>query len=215
MGRDIKEKENRRVIKLLNKAEIVLRHLKDPVVKTRMDISGAQDDGEGSPSAYADNKISAGTKKAASFTGKQVWVYSGKTVRHVSKIRKRYSSQAKEGYHSTNEQTVGTEAGAPGRQNSMSVGRADQSPIKKFKIKQKDKIQKKIKILERSQQEVKQFSYAAGKDIKHAVYKVQKPNQQGMKTAGTSAKASGQAVLRAAKAMENTVKNSQKMGSAV
>ena len=215
MGRDIKEKENRRVIKLLNKAEIVLGHLKDPAVKTRMDFSETQDDGGGSSSAYAEDKISAGTKKAASFTGKQVWVYSGKTVRQVSKIRKRYSSQAKEGDHSTNEQTVGTKAGSPGRQDNMSVGRADQSPIKKFKIKQKDKIKKKIKILERSQQEVKQCSYAAGKDIKHAVYKVQKPNQQGMKTAGTSATASGQAVLRAAKSMENTVKNSQKMGRAV
>lgn len=214
MGRDIKEKENRRVIKLLNKAEIVLGHLKDPAVKTRMDFSEAQDDGGGSPSAYADDKISAGTKKAASFTGKQVWVYSGKTVRQVSKIRKRYSSQAKEGDHSTNEQTVGTKAGSPGRQDNMSADRAGQSQIKKFKIKQRDKIKKKIKILERSQQEVKQCSYAAGKDLKHAVYKVQKPNQQGMKT-GTSAKASGQAVLRAAKAMENTVKNSQKMGSAV
>ena len=143
MGRDIKENENRRVIKLLNKAEIVLGHLKDPAVKTRMVISEAQDDGGGSPSAYADDKISAGTKKAASFTGKQVWVYSSKTVRQVSKIRKRYSSQAKEGYHSTNEQTVGTEAGSPGRQDNMSVGRADQSPIKKFKIKQKDKIKEK------------------------------------------------------------------------
>ena len=214
MGRDIKEKENRRVIKLLNKAEIVLGHLKDPAVKTRMDFSEAQDDGGGSPSAYADDKISAGTKKAASFTGKQVWVYSGKTVRQVSKIRKRYSSQAKEGDHSTNEQTVGTKAGSPGRQDNMSADRAGQSQIKKFKIKQRDKIKKKIKILERSQQEVKQCNYAAGKDLKHAVYKVQKPNQQGMKT-GTSAKASGQAVLRAAKAMENTVKNSQKMGSAV
>lgn len=215
MGRDIKEKENRRVIKVLNKAEVVLGHLKDPVVKTRMDASETQDDGGGSPLAYADDKISAGTKKAAGFTGRQVWVYSGKTVRQVSKIRKRYSSQAEEEYHSTNEQTVGTEAGATGRQDNMSVGRADQSPIKKFKIKQKDKIKKNIKVLERSQQEVKQFSYAAGKDIKHAVYQVQKPNQQGMKTAGTSAKASGQAVLRAAKAMENTVKNSQKMRSAV
>ena len=36
-----------------------------------------------------------------------------------------------------------------------------------------------------------------------------------MKTAGTSVSTSGQAVLKAAKAMENTVKNSQKMGSAV
>ena len=215
MGRDIKEKENRRVIKVLNKAEIVLGHLKDPAVKTKMDVSEAQDDGGGSPSAYANNKISAGTKKAAGFTGKQVLVYSGKTVRQVSKICKRYSSQANEGYDSTNEQKVGTKAGLPGRQDNMSADRAGQSQIKKFKIKQKDKIKKKIKILERSQQGVKQFSYAAGKDIKQAVYQVQKPNQRGMKTAGTSVSTSGQAVLRAAKAMENTVKNSQKMGSAL
>ena len=215
MGRDIKEKENRRVIKVLNKAEIVLGHLKDSAVKTKMDVSEAQDDGEGSPPAYANNKISAGTKKAAGFTGKQVLVYSGKTVRQVSKICKRYSSQANEGYHSINEQTVGTKAGLPVRQDNMSADWAGQPQIKKFKIKQKDKMKKKIKILERSQQGVKQFSYAARKDIKQAIYQVQKPNQQGMKTAGTSVSTSGQAVLKAAKAMENTVKNSQKMGSAV
>ena len=214
MGRDIKEKENRRVIKLLNKAEIVLEHLKDPAVKTRMDISGAQADGEGSPSAYVNDKISAVTKKAIGFTGKQVWTYSGKTVRQVSNIRKKYLSQAKREDHSTNEQIVGTKAGPPGRQDNISADRTGQSQIKKFKIKQKDKIKNKIKILERSQQGVKQFSYAAGKDIKQAVYH-QKPNQRGMKTAGTSVSTSSQAVLRAAKAMENTVKNSQKMGNAV
>ncbi|GAA0273873.1 hypothetical protein GCM10008922_35500 [Faecalicatena contorta] len=142
MGRDIKEKENRRVIKVLNKAEIVLGHLKDSAVKTKMDVSEAQDDGEGSPPAYANNKISAGTKKAAGFTGKQVLVYSGKTVRQVSKICKRYSSQANEGYHSTNEQTVGTKAGLPVRQDNMSADWAGQPQIKKFKIKQKDKMKK-------------------------------------------------------------------------
>ncbi len=46
MGRDIKEKESRKDIKLLNKAEIVSGHLKDPAVKTKMDVSEAQDDDE-------------------------------------------------------------------------------------------------------------------------------------------------------------------------
>ena len=51
-------------------------------------------------------------------------------------------SQANEGYHSTNEQTVGTKAGLPVRQDNMSADWAGQPQIKKFKIKQKDKMKK-------------------------------------------------------------------------
>ena len=65
MGRDVKEKESRKDIKLLNKAEIVSGHLKDSVVKTKMDVSEAQDEDRTCPSTYAGEKFSAGTKKVA------------------------------------------------------------------------------------------------------------------------------------------------------
>ena len=215
MGRDVKEKESRKDIKLLNKAEIVSGHLKDSVVKTRMDVSEAQDEDRTCPSTYAGEKFSAGTKKVADFTGKQIWAQSEKTVQRVSKIRRGFSSRKHEAHYSTNEQTFGAENGTPDRQDDMLTGRDMQSQIKNFEIKQKDKIEKEIKTLRRSQQEVKQFSYSAGKDIKQVVYPVQKPYQQERKIAQTSARASGQNVLRAAKDMDKTVKNSRKMGSSI
>lgn len=215
MGRDVKEKENRKGIKLLNKAEIVSGHLKDSVVKTKMDVSEAQDEDRTSPSTYAGEKFSAGTKKAADFTGKQIWVQSEKTVQRVSKIRNGLSKRVQKAKYSTNEQTFEAENRTPDRQDDIITDRAGQPPIKNFEIKEKEKIEKKIKTLGNSQQDSKQFSYSAGKEVKQAVYPIQKPYQQERKIAQTSARASGQTVLRAAKDMDKTLKNSRKMGSSI
>ena len=78
----------------MNKAEIVSGHLKDSVVKTRMDVSEAQDEDRTCPSTYAGEKFSAGTKKVADFTGKQDLGYKAKKTvanRVSEKLRRGFS----------------------------------------------------------------------------------------------------------------------------
>lgn len=209
MGR-IKTRESTKDIKVLDKAAVVSERMKTALVRSKDQAENLMDDGQISPSEYAEDKI----RYAAEDVTDQVWheVFD-QTKKAIEKGKEAHREHRNEKRIHKNEERVRRyeeelRRGAPSRTPREEAARqAARQNTEATRTSIRRRRNQTIKSAERTERTIKQSARSAGKGTAKAA-------QRSVKTTKTAIKTTQQAAKMAQKTAQATVKASQKAAQA-
>lgn len=216
MGR-IKTRESVKDIKILDKAAVVSERMKTALVRSKDQAENLMDDGQISPSEYAEDKI----RYAAEDVTDQVWhEVSGQTKKAIEKGKEAHRERRNEKRIHKNEERVRRyeeepRRGAPSRTPREEAARqAARQNTEATRTSIRSRRNQTIKSAERTERTIKQSARSAGKQTvkagakgtvkstEKAVKTAEKTSKAAIKTAEATAKATQKAAAAAAKAAQ-------------
>ena len=216
MGR-IKTRESTKDIKVLDKAAVVSEHMKTALVRSKDQAENLMDDGQISPSEYAEDKI----RYAAEDVTDQVWhEVSGQTKKAIEKGKEAHREHRNEKRIRKNEERVrryeeDLRRGTPSRTPREDAARqAARQNTEAARTSIRSRRNQTIKSAERTERTIKQSARSAGKQTvkagakgtvkstERAVKTAEKTSKAAIKTAEATAKATQKAAAAAAKAAQ-------------
>ena len=216
MGR-IKTRESVKDIKILDKAAVASERMKTALVRSKDQAENLMDDGQISPSEYAEDKI----RYAAEDVTDQVWhEVSGQTKKAIEKGKKAHREHRNEKRIHKNEERVRRyeeelRRGAPSRTPREEAARqAARQNTEATRTSIRSRRNQTIKSAERTERTIKQSARSAGKQTvkagakgtvkstEKAVKTAEKTSKAAIKTAEATAKATQKAAAAAAKAAQ-------------
>ena len=216
MGR-IKTRESVKDIKILDKAAVVSERMKTALVRSKDQAENLMDDGQISPSEYAEDKI----RYAAEDVTDQVWhEVSGQTKKAIEKGKEAHREHRNEKRIHKNEERVRRYEeelcrGAPSRTPREEAARqAARQNTEATRTSIRSRRNQTIKSAERTERTIKQSARSAGKQTvkagakgtvkstERAVKTAEKTSKAAIKTAEATAKATQKAAAAAAKAAQ-------------
>ena len=216
MGR-IKTRESTKDIKVLDKAAVVSEHMKTALVRSKDQAENLMDDGQISPSEYAEDKI----RYAAEDVTDQVWnEVSGQTKKVIERGKEAHRERRNEKRIQKNEERVRRyeeelRRGAPSRTPREEAARqAARQNTEDTRTSIRSRRNQTIKSAERTERTIKQSARSAGKQTvkagakgtvkstERAVKTAEKTSKAAIKTAEATAKATQKAAAAAAKAAQ-------------
>ena len=216
MGR-IKTRESVKDIKILDKAAVVSERMKTALVRSKDQAENLMDDGQISPSEYAEDKI----RYAAEDVTDQVWhEVSGQTKKAIEKGKEAHREHRNEKRIHKNEERVRRyeeelRRGAPSRTPREEAARqAARQNTEATRTSIRSRRNQTIKSAERTERTIKQSARSAGKQTvkagakgtvkstERAVKTAEKTSKAAIKTAEATAKATQKAAAAAAKAAQ-------------
>ena len=216
MGR-IKTRESVKDIKILDKAAVVSERMKTALVRSKDQAENLMDDGQISPSEYAEDKI----RYAAEDVTDQVWhEVSGQTKKAIEKGKEAHREHRNEKRIHKNEERVRRyeeelRRGAPSRTPREEAARqAARQNTEATRTSIRSRRNQTIKSAERTERTIKQSARSAGrqtvkagakgtvKSTERAVKTAEKTSKVAIKTAEATAKATQKAAAAAAKAAQ-------------
>ena len=216
MGR-IKTRESTKDIKVLDKAAVVSERMKTALVRSKDQAENLMDDGQISPSEYAEDKI----RYAAEDVTDQVWhEVSGQTKKAIEKGKEAHREHRNEKRIHKNEERVRRyeeelRRGAPSRTPREDAARqAARQNTEATRTSIRSRRNQTIKSAERTERTIKQSARSAGKQTvkagakgtvkstERAVKTAEKTSKAAIKTAEATAKATQKAAAAAAKAAQ-------------
>ena len=214
LGR-IKTRESVKDIKVLDKAAVVSERMKTALVRSKDQAENLMDDGQISPSEYAEDKI----RYAAEDVTDQVWhEVSGQTKKAIEKGKEAHREHRNEKRIHKNEERVRRyeeelRRGAPSRTPREEAARqAARQNTEATRTSIRSRRNQTIKSAERTERTIKQSARSAGKQTvkagakgtvkstERAVKTAEKTSKAAIKTAEATAKATQKAAAAAAKA---------------
>ena len=210
MGR-IKTRENVKDIKILDKAAVASERMKTALVRSKDQAENLMDDGQISPSEYAEDKI----RYAAEDVTDQVWhEVSGQTKKAIEKGKEAHREHRNEKRIHKNEERVRRyeeelRRGAPSRTPREEAARqAVRQNTEATRTSIRSRRNQTIKSAERTERTIKQSARSAGKQtVKAGAKGTVKSTERAVKTAEKTSKA-------AIKTAEATAKATQKAAAA-
>ena len=216
MGR-IKTRESVKDIKILDKAAVASERMKTALVRSKDQAENLMDDGQISPSEYAEDKI----RYAAEDVTDQVWhEVSGQTKKAIEKGKEAHREYRNEKRIHKNEERVRRyeeelRRGAPSRTPREEAARqAARQNTEATRTSIRSRRNQTIKSAERTERTIKQSARSAGKQTvkagakgtvkstEKAVKTAEKTSKAAIKTAEATAKATQKAAAAAAKAAQ-------------
>ena len=216
MGR-IKTRESVKDIKILDKVAVVSERMKTALVRSKDQAENLMDDGQISPSEYAEDKI----RYAAEDVTDQVWhEVSGQTKKAIEKGKEAHREHRNEKRIHKNEERVRRyeeelRRGAPSRTPREDAARqAARQNTEATRTSIRSRRNQTIKSAERTERTIKQSARSAGKQTvkagakgtvkstERAVKTAEKTSKAAIKTAEATAKATQKAAAAAAKAAQ-------------
>ena len=216
MGR-IKTRESTKDIKVLDKAAVISERMKTALVRSKDQAENLMDDGQISPSEYAEDKI----RYAAEDVTDQVWhEVSSQTKKAIEKGKEAHREHRNEKRIHKNEERVRRyeeelRRGAPSRTPREDAARqAAQQNMEATRTSIQRRRNQTIKSAERTERTIKQSVRSAGKQTvkagakgtvkstERAVKTAEKTSKAAIKTAEATAKATQKAAAAAAKAAQ-------------
>ena len=216
MGR-IKTRESTKDIKVLDKAAVASERMKTALVRSKDQAENLMDDGQISPSEYAEDKI----RYAAEDVTDQVWhEVSGQTKKAIEKGKEAHREHRNEKRIHKNEERVRRyeeelRRGAPSRTPREEAARqAARQNTEATRTSIRSRRNQTIKSAERTERTIKQSARSAGKQTvkagakgmvkstERAVKTAEKTSKAAIKTAEATAKATQKAAAAAAKAAQ-------------
>ena len=216
MGR-IKTRESVKDIKILDKAAVASERMKTALVRSKDQAENLMDDGQISPSEYAEDKI----RYAAEDVTDQVWhEVSGQTKKAIEKGKEAHREHHNEKRIHKNEERVRRyeeelRRGAPSRTPREDAARqAARQNTEATRTSIRSRRNQTIKSAERTERTIKQSARSAGKQTvkagakgtvkstERAVKTAEKTSKAAIKTAEATAKATQKAAAAAAKAAQ-------------
>lgn len=216
MGR-IKTRESVKDIKILDKAAVVSERMKTALVRSKDQAENLMDDGQISPSEYAEDKI----RYAAEDVTDQVWhEVSGQTKKAIEKGKEAHREHRNEKRIHKNKERVRRyeeelRRGAPSRTPREEAARqAARQNTEATRTSIRSRRNQTIKSAERTERTIKQSARSAGKQTvkagakgtvkstERAVKTAEKTSKAAIKTAEATAKATQKAAAAAAKAAQ-------------
>ena len=216
MGR-IKTRESVKDIKILDKAAVVSERMKTALVRSKDQAENLMDDGQISPSEYAEDKI----RYAAEDVTDQVWrEVSGQTKKAIEKGKEAHREHRNEKRIHKNEERVRRyeeelRRGAPSRTPREEAARqAARQNTEATRTSIRSRRNQTIKSAERTERTIKQSARSTGKQTvkagakgtvkstERAVKTAEKTSKAAIKTAEATAKATQKAAAAAAKAAQ-------------
>ena len=216
MGR-IKTRESVKDIKILDKAAVASERMKTALVRSKDQAENLMDDGQISPSEYAEDKI----RYAAEDVTDQVWhEVSGQTKKAIEKGKEAHREHRNEKRIHKNEERVRRyeeelRRGAPSRTPREEAARqAARQNTEATRTSIRSRRNQTIKSAERTERTIKQSARSAGKQTVKAgakgtvkstertVKTAEKTSKAAIKTAEATAKATQKAAAAAAKAAQ-------------
>jgi len=216
LGR-IKTRESVKDIKILDKAAVASERMKTALVRSKDQAENLMDDGQISPSEYAEDKI----RYAAEDVTDQVWhEVSGQTKKAIEKGKKAHREHRNEKRIHKNEERVRRyeeelRRGAPSRTPREEAARqAARQNTEATRTSIRSRRNQTIKSAERTERTIKQSARSAGKQTvkagakgtvkstEKAVKTAEKTSKAAIKTAEATAKATQKAAAAAAKAAQ-------------
>ena len=214
LGR-IKTRESVKDIKILDKAAVVSERMKTALVRSKDQAENLMDDGQISPSEYAEDKI----RYAAEDVTDQVWhEVSGQTKKAIEKGKEAHREHRNEKRIHKNEERVRRyeeelRRGAPSRTpREETAQQAARQNTEATRTSIRSRRNQTIKSAERTERTIKQSARSAGKQTvkagakgtvkstERAVKTAEKTSKAAIKTAEATAKATQKAAAAAAKA---------------
>lgn len=216
LGR-IKTRESVKDIKILDKVAVVSERMKTALVRSKDQAENLMDDGQISPSEYAEDKI----RYAAEDVTDQVWhEVSGQTKKAIEKGKEAHREHRNEKRIHKNEERVRRyeeelRRGAPSRTPREDAARqAARQNTEATRTSIRSRRNQTIKSAERTERTIKQSARSAGKQTvkagakgtvkstERAVKTAEKTSKAAIKTAEATAKATQKAAAAAAKAAQ-------------
>ena len=216
MGR-IKTRESTKDIKVLDKAAVVSERMKTALVRSKDQAENLMDDGQISPSEYAEDKI----RYAAEDVTDQVWhEVSGQTKKAIEKGKEAHREHRNEKRIRKNEERLRRyeeelRRGTPSRTPREDAARqAARQNTEAARTSIRSRRNQTIKSAERTERTIKQSARSAGKQTvkagakgtvkstERAVKTAEKTSKAAIKTAEATAKATQKAAAAAAKATQ-------------
>lgn len=212
MGR-IKTRESVKDIKILDKAAVASERMKTALVRSKDQAENLMDDGQISPSEYAEDKI----RYAAEDVTDQVWhEVSGQTKKAIERGKEAHREHRNEKRIHKNEERVRRyeeelRRGAPSRTPREEAARQNTEATRTSIRSRRNQT---IKSAERTERTIKQSARSAGKQTvkagakgtvkstERAVKTAEKTSKAAIKTAEATAKATQKAAAAAAKAAQ-------------
>ena len=214
LGR-IKARESTKDIKVLDKAAVASERMKTALVRSKDQAENLMDDGQISPSEYAEDKI----RYAAEDVTDQVWhEVSGQTKKAIEKGKEAHREHRNEKRIHKNEERVRRyeeelRRGAPSRTpREETAQQAARQNTEATRTSIRSRRNQTIKSAERTERTIKQSARSAGKQTvkagakgtvkstERAVKTAEKTSKAAIKTAEATAKATQKAAAAAAKA---------------
>lgn len=207
MGR-IKTRESTKDIKVLDKAAVASERMKTALVRSKDQAENLMDDGQISPSEYAEDKI----RYAAEDVTDQVWhEVSGQTKKAIEKGKEAHRERRNEKRIQKNEERVrryeeDLRRGAPSRTPREEAARqAARQNTEATRTSIRSRRNQTIKSAERTERTIKQSARSAGKQtVKAGAKGTVKSTERVVKTAEKTSKAA----IKTAEATEGNAKSS-------
>lgn len=213
----IKTRESVKDIKVLDKAAVASERMKTALVRSKDQVENLMDDGQVSPSEYAEDKIRYAAQDTADQVGNKV---SSDTKKAIDKGKEAYREHREEKRIQKNEERVKRyeEELKKTAQRTNPREEAAKNTVKQNAETQKTIIQGKknqtIKTAERTEHTIKQTARSAGKQTVKTAQGTVKSTEKAVKTAEQTSKAAiktAEATAKATqKAAEATAKAAQK-----
>lgn len=207
---NIKTRESVKDIKVLDKAAVASERMKTALVRSKDQVENLMDDGQVSPSEYAEDKIRYAAEDVADHVGHDV---SSSAKKAVNKGKEAYREHREEKRIQKNEERVRKYEEEPRRtaQTSSPQQKAARDTAKKNVETQRGFIRntrnQTIKTAEKTEHTIKQTARSAGKQTVKTAKGTVKSTEKAVKTAEQTSKA-------AIKTAEATAKATQKAAEA-
>lgn len=204
---DIKTKQTSKGVKTLDKAAVLGERMKDAFIRTKDTAQNLSDDGQVSPSEYAEDKIQYAAQDVTEDTG-----------RAVSSGTKKAVNKGKEAYRQHREIKKATkaadEAPSAARQTASQASRSARGQTNRTVRSTRQAGKQTVKTARQTERTVKQTARSTGKATVKGAKGTIKTAQKSIKTAQKTAKTTIKTTQQAAKAAQKTAQATAKAAKA-
>ncbi len=203
----IKTRETVKDIKVLDKAAVAGERMKDAFIRTKDTVQNLSDDGQVSPTEYAEDKIQYAAQDVAEDTG-----------RAVSSGTKKAVNKGKEAYRQHREIKKATKAAdkppSAARQTASQASRSARGQTNRTVRSTQQAGKQTVKTARQTERTVKQTARSTGKATAKGAKGTIKTAQKSIKTAQKMAKTTIKTTQQAAKAAQKTAQATAKAAKA-
>ena len=203
----IKTRETVKDIKVLDKAAVAGERMKDAFIRTKDTVQNLSDDGQVSPTEYAEDKIQYAAQDVAEDTG-----------RAVSSGTKKAVNKGKEAYRQHREIKKATKAAdkppSAARQTASQASRSARGQTNRTVRSTRQAGKQTVKTARQTEHTVKQTARSTGKATAKGAKGTIKTAQKSIKTAQKTAKTTIKTTQQAAKAAQKTAQATAKAAKA-